>query len=123
MDIVFINELRVDTVIGVRDWERRVRQTLVLDLELAADTAAAAESDDVSDALDYDTVTRQLTAHVRDMEHALVETLAEDVAMMLRDEFGIPWLRLRVTKPGAVPGARSVGVVVERGQWPGRSEG
>ncbi|SEP10917.1 dihydroneopterin aldolase [Aquisalimonas asiatica] len=119
MDIVFINELRIDTVIGVRDWERRVRQTLVLDLELAADTATAAESDDVGDALDYDAVTRQLTEHVRDMEHALVETLAEDVAMMLRDEFGIPWLRLRVTKPGAVPGARAVGVVIERGQWPG----
>ena len=121
MDSVFIQELRVDTLIGVRPWERQVRQQVVFDLDLASNAAAAAESDDVADALDYDAVARAVIAHVRETEHALVETLAEDVVRLLQDEFGIAWLRLRVTKPGAVAGARAVGVVVERGHRSGDS--
>lgn len=121
MDTVFIEELRADTVIGVHDWERHVRQTLVLDLEMAADTATAAESDDVSQALDYDAVARAVVDHVRAAEHALVETLAEDVATVVQERFGVAWLRLRVAKPGAVSGARAVGVLIQRGHAPARS--
>ncbi|WP_290652438.1 dihydroneopterin aldolase [Aquisalimonas sp.] len=119
MDTVFIHELKVATVIGVRPWERRVRQTVVLDLELAADTATPAHSDDVGDAVDYDLVARHVIEHVQHAGHALVETLAVDVATTLMNRFGIPWVRVRIAKPGAVAGARAAGVVVERGQCPG----
>lgn len=115
MDTVFIQDLRTAAVIGVEPWERRVRQTLVLDLELGAAVAAAAASDDVADALDYAAVSRYAVAWVEENSFQLVETLADRLAAALRQEFAVPWLRLRVTKPGAVPGTRGVGVQVERG--------
>lgn len=120
MDIVFIQELKVDAVIGVRDWERRVRQTLVLDLELGCDAATAATSDAVADAVDYDAVRRHAADWVRGAGCQLVETVAEGLAAELQRTFGVRWLRLRIAKPGAVPGARAVGVVIERGDEPGR---
>ncbi|MFO7858580.1 MAG: dihydroneopterin aldolase [Ectothiorhodospiraceae bacterium] len=115
MDTVFIQDLRATAVIGVEPWERRVRQALVLDLELGAAVAAAAASDDVADALDYDAVSRFAAAWVERSAFQLVETLADGLAAALRQEFGVPWLRLRVTKPGAVAGTRGVGVQLERG--------
>lgn len=119
MDTVYIQELKADAVIGVRAWERRVRQTLVLDLELGADVPAAAAADAVADALDYDAVSRHVVAWVRDSDYHLVETLAESLAAELQQQFAIPWLRLQIAKPGAVPGARAVGVRLERGRSPG----
>lgn len=116
MDVVFIQELKVDTVIGVRDWERRVRQTLVLDLELGCDAAAAAATDAVDDAVDYDAVRRHVADWVASAGCQLVESVAEGVAAEVQQAFNVPWLRVRVTKPGAVPGARSVGVTIARGE-------
>ncbi|QIT56891.1 dihydroneopterin aldolase [Aquisalimonas sp. 2447] len=116
MDVVFIQELKVDTVIGVRDWERRVRQTLVLDLELGCDAAAAAATDAVDDAVDYDAVRRHVAEWVANAGCQLVEGVAEGVATELQRAFGVPWLRIRVAKPGAVPGARAVGVSITRGE-------
>ncbi len=118
MDVVFIQELKVDTVIGVRDWERQVRQTLVLDLELGCDAARAAATDAVEDAVDYDAVRRHAADWVANAGCQLVETVAEGLAAELQSAFGVPWLRLRVTKPGAIPGARAVGVTIERGGAP-----
>lgn len=115
-DIVFIRELRIDTVIGVYDWERKVQQTLLLDLDMAADTAAGAASDDVADALDYSAVSNRLRAYAATHSVQLVETLAERFACLLREEFSVSWLRLRLCKPGAVAGARDVGVIIERGE-------
>jgi len=118
MDIVYIRELRAATVIGVYDWERRVRQTVVLDLELAADNRRAAASDRIGDALDYAALSARVLAYIEGSEFQLIETLAERVAALVIEEFGVPWLRLRLAKPGAVPQARDVGVLIERGERP-----
>lgn len=118
MDIVYIRDFRIETVIGMFQWERRIRQTLSLDLEMAWDIRPAANSDDIHDALDYKAVSQRLKAHVEAAEYQLVERLAESIWVILRDEFQVPWLRLRVSKPGAVKGAQDVGVLIERGQKP-----
>jgi dihydroneopterin aldolase len=117
-DRIFIRELTVDTVIGVLDWEREVRQTLRLDLELAADVAGPAASDAIAEALDYGAVAERVRAFAAASDYRLIESLAEAIAALLRREFGIPWLRLRLCKPGAVPGTRDVGVLIERGEAP-----
>ncbi|MFV0277261.1 MAG: dihydroneopterin aldolase [Parahaliea sp.] len=118
MDTVFIRELAVDTVIGVHDWERQVRQTLLLDLELAWDNHPAAAGDDLTLALDYAAVAQRISAFLGASRFQLIETAAEEVAELLRAEFAVPWLRLRLCKPGAVMAARDVGVVIERGERP-----
>ena len=115
MDIVFIRELRADTVIGVYDWERSIRQTLVLDLELASDNRAAAVTDGIAEAVDYDAISKRVLAYVQASEFQLIETLAERVAEIVLTEFNIPWLRLKLGKPGAVAEADDVGVIIERG--------
>jgi dihydroneopterin aldolase len=114
-DIVYIRGLRVDTVIGVHPWERKVRQVLEFDLELASDTALAARSDAIADALDYHAVAERVRALAAASSCQLVETLAETVASALMAEFAVPWLRIRLDKPGAVPGSSGVGVLIERG--------
>ena len=118
MDIVYIKGLKTDAVIGVYDWERDIRQTLVLDLELAADNRAAAANDAIEDAVDYDAISGRILAYVADSEFELIETLAERVADIVLGEFGIPWLRLKLAKPGAVAEADDVGVIIERGEKP-----
>ena len=115
MDIVFLRELRIDTIIGLYDWERRVRQTLVLDLELAADITAVAATDDLSQGLDYAAIAARVCEFVQRGEYRLLETLAQETAAMLQADYAISWLRLRVAKPGAVAAARDVGVLIERG--------
>lgn len=116
MDIVFIRELRIDTVIGIYDWEREIRQTVVFDLEMGADIARAAATDAIEDTLDYKAVSKRLVEFVRESEFQLVETLAERCAKIVLEEFKVPWVRLTVNKVGAVSAARDVGVVIERGQ-------
>lgn len=115
MDIVYIRDLRIETVIGIFDWERRIRQTIALDLEMGADIRRAAHSDSIADALDYKAVSKRLIQHVQTAECQLVETLAEQIATIVMQEFAVPWLRLRLSKPGAVSGAQDVGVIIDRG--------
>ena len=114
MDKIFLRDLRAEAVIGIWEWERRVRQTVSLDLELATDARRAAASDDIADALDYKSIAKRLTRTVEESEFRLVETLAETLARIVITEFGVSWLRLSVAKPGAIEGSRNVGVVVER---------
>lgn len=116
MDIVYLNDLRIETVIGIYDWERRIKQTISLDLEMATDVAKAAASDSIEDALNYKAVAKRLIAFVGDSEFLLVETLAERIAQIVLEEFQVSWLRLKVDKQGAVRGARGVGVIIERRQ-------
>jgi dihydroneopterin aldolase len=118
MDIVYIRDLRIDTIIGIYDWERQVRQTVSLDLEMATDIRRAAATDDIQYALNYKAVSKRLIAYVENRNALLIETLAEELAGLIREEFNVPWLRLRLSKPGAVRGARDVGLVIERGQLP-----
>lgn len=116
MDTVFINDLRVDTVIGIYAWEREVRQTVSLDLAMAHDNRRAAATDDIQYALNYKAVSKRVIEFVEDSEFLLVETLAEQVAGIVMQEFAVPWLRLTLRKPGALRGAKDVGVIIERGQ-------
>jgi dihydroneopterin aldolase len=115
MDIVFIEDLRIDAVIGIYDWERRVRQTLSFDIEMAFDNTKPAASDDIADTLNYKEVSRRLVEYVSASSFGLVETLAERCVAIVREEFGVSWVRLKLSKPGAVRGAMAVGVRIERG--------
>ncbi|MGA8259687.1 MAG: dihydroneopterin aldolase, partial [Arenicellales bacterium] len=115
MDIIFLKDLKAECVIGVWDWERQIRQRVSIDLEMVADVARAAASDELEDALNYKAVAKRVVSFVEGSEFRLIETLAERIAGILREEFGIPWCRVRVDKGGAVRGSRSVGVVIERG--------
>ena len=115
MDIIFLRDLRIETVIGIFEWERRIRQTISFDLELATDIRRAAASDSIEDTLNYKAVAKRLIEYVGNSDFQLVETLAERVAGIVMNEFGVPWLRLTVNKTGAVRGARDVGVIIERG--------
>ena len=114
MDKVFIEALEIDALIGIYDWERRIRQTLVFDLEMGFDNRVPAASDDIADTLNYKAVSKRLIEYVRQSDFGLVETLAERCAQIVIDEFGVDWLRLKLSKPGAVRGARAVGVIIER---------
>ena len=116
MDIIFLNDLRIETTIGIFEWERRIRQTVTLDIEMATDAARAAASDRIEDALDYKAITKRVIEFVSESEYQLVETLADRVASLIRDEFSVPWVRLRLNKRYAIRGATDVGVIVERGE-------
>jgi len=116
MDIVFIRSLKIDTIIGIYDWERKIRQDVILDLEMSCDVRRAAATEKIEDALDYKAVTKRLIAFVQQSQFQLVETLAERCTEIVRQEFGVRWVRLSVNKIGAVSGARDVGVVIERGE-------
>jgi dihydroneopterin aldolase len=116
VDVVFIRGLRVDTVIGVYEWERGIRQTVVLDIEMGSDTHHAASSDRIGDALDYAAVSASVHAFIEASEFQLLETMAEQVAQLIMHNFNVPWLRLGLSKPGAVAEAESVGVIIERGE-------
>lgn len=118
MDKIFLNELKIDTVIGLWEWERRIRQTVVVDLEMSADIAKAAATDDVADTLNYKSVAKRVQEFVSESSFKLVETLAEHIAAIIRDEFDVAWVLVRVNKPGAIRGSRDVGVVIERGERP-----
>ncbi|ATZ12735.1 bifunctional dihydroneopterin aldolase/7,8-dihydroneopterin epimerase [Erwinia amylovora] len=118
MDIVFIDQLSVITTIGVYDWEQTIQQKLVFDVEMAWDNRKAAVSDDVNDCLSYADVAEAIIDHVGQGKFALVERVAEEVATLLMARFASPWVRIKLSKPGAVAQARQVGVVIERGTIP-----
>jgi dihydroneopterin aldolase len=118
MDVVFIEDLRIETVIGIYDWERKIRQTVALDLEMAFDNRKPAASDAIADTLDYKKIAKRLIVFVESSHFELVETLAERCAEIVQSEFSVAWLRLKLSKPGAVTGSKAVGVAIERGAKP-----
>ena len=113
-DRVFIENLEVETIIGVLDWERRVRQRICIDLEMAADIGKAASTDALEDALDYHAVSKRLTEFIEQSRFQLLESLAEALAELLQKEFGVQRLKLKLSKPGAIANAGNVGVMIER---------
>jgi dihydroneopterin aldolase len=121
-DIVFIEDLRVQTVIGVFDWEREIRQTVSIDLEMAFDIRKAAARDDIADTLDYKAVSKRLIHFIEESDFQLVEALAERCAAIVLDEFPVRWLRIKLSKPGAVRGSNAVGVIIERRAGSGAPE-
>ena len=115
MDIVFIEQLSVITTIGVYDWEQTIEQKLVFDIEMGWDNRKSAKSDDVNDCLSYADISETVIAHVEGQRFALVERVAEEVAELLLTRFNSPWVRIKLSKPGAVARAANVGVIIERG--------
>ncbi|MBX2825076.1 MAG: dihydroneopterin aldolase [Gammaproteobacteria bacterium] len=114
-DIIFITDLRVDTIIGIYDWERTQQQTVALDLEMATDIRAAAASEDIEQTLNYKAISKRVEQYIADSQFQLIETMAERVAELVRAEFSVSWLRLTVHKPGALSNSTDVGVRIERG--------
>ena len=115
-DLVLIDGLEIRTVIGIYDWEREIRQMVRIDLEMAWDISKAGRSDDIADTLDYKAVSKRLIAFVEASSFGLIESLAEACARIVLEEFHVPWLRLKMSKPGAVRGSENVAVLIERGE-------
>jgi len=113
-DRIFLHGLTVECIIGFIEWERRIKQTIVLDVEMPVDCARAAQSDNVAETLDYKKVAKRLIAFVSTSEFKLVETLAHRTALLILEEFGVEWVRLSINKPGAIRGSKDVGVAVLR---------
>lgn len=118
MDIIFVNDLKIQTIIGIYDWERETKQTISLDLEMASDIRKAAETDDIANTLDYKAVSKRLIGFVESSDYFLVERLAEECAQIILNEFDVPWVRLKLNKGEAVRGASGVGILIERGVKP-----
>ncbi len=116
MDIIFLRGLEIDTVIGIYDWEREIKQTIVLDIEMATNISKAAETDDITHTLDYKAVSERIVKFVEQSEFYLVEKLIEEIAVVLQSEFNIPWVRIILNKRGAISRAKDVGIIIERGE-------
>lgn len=116
MDIIFLGGLEATTIIGIYDWERETKQTLVLDIEMAFDIKKAAETDDIQYTLDYKTVSERVVSFVEQSEYYLVEKLIEEIANLLLAEFNTPWVKITLNKRGAISRAQDVGIIIERGE-------
>jgi len=116
MDTIFLRDLRVRTIVGIWEWERRLPQVVSIDLDMAADIAEAAARDDIAATLNYKAVTKRITAFIEESRFDLIETMAEQIAAIIREEFNVPWVRVAVHKPWAIRGSRDVGVLIERGE-------
>lgn len=114
MDKIFLSQLSVECIVGIWDWERRVKQTVILDVEMAADIRKAAATDHIDDTIDYKRVAKRLLAFVGESQYQLVETLTEAIARVIVTEFGVSWVKVRLNKRGAIRGARDVGIEIER---------
>ena len=115
MDKIFLTALEIETIIGIFDWERETKQTVAIDLEMMTDVAKAAATDSIEDATDYKAISKRLIAFVESSSFQLVETLAERIASIVIEEFGVPWVKVTLHKPGAVRGSKDVGICIERG--------
>jgi dihydroneopterin aldolase len=114
MDTIFLSGLTTECIIGIWDWERRVRQKVVVDIEMATDIRGAAASDSIDDTLDYKRVAKRLLQFIGESQFQLVETLTERIAELVIREFGVSWVRVRLNKQGAIRGSRDVGIQIER---------
>jgi dihydroneopterin aldolase len=113
-DTVFVHELKVETIIGIWGWERKIRQTVSIDLEMGADIRRAAETDSIDDTLNYKAISKRVQQFVAESDFQLVETMAEKIAELVLQEFKVPWIQVRVSKPGAIRGAKNVGILIHR---------
>lgn len=116
MDKIFLGGLQVETIIGIYDWERETKQTLIFDIELAYDIKKAGQSDNIDDTLDYKTLSKRIISFVEQSDFFLVEKLAEQICSIILDEFDTPWVKLTLNKKGAIRGASDVGIIIERGE-------
>jgi 7,8-dihydroneopterin aldolase/epimerase/oxygenase len=115
MDIIFLGGLEIETIIGIYDWERTTKQTLVLDIEMAFDISKAAETDALEFTLDYKAVSDRVVAFVKSSEYFLVEKLIVEIANIIRTEFDVSWVKIKINKRGAIGAGTDVGIIIERG--------
>lgn len=115
MDIIYLSQLKIETIIGIYDWEREIKQIVCINLEMGADIRKAARTDSIQDTLDYKAVAKRIISFVETSEFQLVETMAEKITEIVMIEFHVRWVKLRVAKPGAITGAQDVGILIERG--------
>jgi dihydroneopterin aldolase len=115
MDIIFLRELKIDTLIGVYEWEKRVPQTLQFDLEIALPSSLACQTDNIDDALNYADIVRRIQSELASRHFSLLEALAEHIAQILLNEFKAPWVKISVAKLQAIRGSKMVGICIERG--------
>ncbi len=115
MDIIFLGGLQIETIIGIYDWERTTKQTVILDIEMAFDIRQAAATDDIQHTLDYKSVSKRIISFVENSQYFLVEKLIEEIASLIRTEFNVPWVKITLNKKGAIRGASDVGIIIERG--------
>ncbi len=113
-DTIFLSDMRIETTVGIWDWERKIKQTVSIDLEMGADIRRAAASDSIDDTLNYKSVAKRVQQYVADSGFQLVETMAEKIAETVLAEFDVPWIRVEVNKPGAIRGAKGVGIKIYR---------
>jgi dihydroneopterin aldolase len=116
MDIIFLGGLKIETIIGIYDWERITKQTIILDIEMAYDIQKAAVTDDIQYTLDYKTVSKRIVTFVESSQYFLVEKLIEEIATLIRTEFKVSWVKITLNKKGAISGASDVGIIIERGE-------
>ncbi len=116
MDIIYLHNLRVETVIGVWEWERRIRQTLLIDIDLGVDVSRAGETDDIADTVDYKAVTDRVIDFTAGSDFHLIEALAGKIAAIVLEEFTVKWIRVQINKQGVVRHVRDIGVIIERGE-------
>jgi len=115
MDTIFLRGLEITTIIGIYDWERETKQIIILDIEMACDIKKAAQSDNIDDTLDYKSVSKRIISFVEESQFYLVEKLAEEITLIILEEFDVPWVKLTLNKKGAIRGASDVGIIIERG--------
>jgi len=116
MDIIFLGGLQIETIIGIYDWERETKQTVILDIEMAFDIQKAAETDDIQYTLNYKTLSKRIISFVEDSQFFLVEKLISEIAAIILHEFNVPWVKITLNKKGAIRGASDVGIIIERGE-------
>jgi 7,8-dihydroneopterin aldolase/epimerase/oxygenase len=116
MDVIYLHNLRVETVIGVWDWERRIRQNLLIDIDLGTDVSRAGETDDIADTVDYKAVSDRVISFTAGSEFRLIEALADRIAAIVLEEFDVKWIRVQINKQGVVRHVRDIGVIIERGE-------
>ena len=115
MDIIFLSEVKVQTKLGVPEWERMVEQTIILDIEIAMPNSNSCQTDEITDTIDYGAVVARIRQTLAERSFKLVEALAEHICQIILTEFGAPWVKIKVAKPGILPGLKALGVVIERG--------
>lgn len=116
MDIIFLEQVKVETKLGVPDWERMVAQTIILDLEIAMPHGRGCQTDSIEDTIDYGAVVTRIRSTLKDNSFKLVEALAEHICQIVLTEFGAPWVKIKVAKPAILPGVKALGVAIERGE-------
>lgn len=114
MDIIFLSEVKVQTKLGVPEWERMVEQTIILDLEIAMPHSRSCQTDEIDDTIDYGEVVARIRQTLKENSFKLVEALAEHICQIVLNEFCAPWVKIKVAKPGILPGVKALGVVIER---------